>query len=131
MHLQAMGTHGVTLRTPPKGDLFTDFHSSVRMSTSSASDTAPPVGMPAFPGFPTGMMPMNPWAALAPWMGMSPGFGAGSVTQGSQSRKHSLPPSSDPPDMSGAIPYPCIADFLEHLHKTHPKRGLGIYADVF
>ena len=126
---QAHGMHGVTLQTPPRSDLFADFHGLV---VSKKIDT--PVGTPT----PTpATMYMPPPGYMPPWFA-PPAFPyAGfpvtpQITSAGSSRaeKHDLP-SSDPPDEAFLEPYPEIDSFLNRLVVTNPKRKLSSYIELF
>ncbi|KAJ7438981.1 hypothetical protein FB451DRAFT_1378089 [Mycena latifolia] len=147
---QAAETHGVTLQTPPKAQLFAMF-----FKTFGTASTAP---APVQPQSPFGAMPPymggNPYAFMAPWMqGMPPAFSGnpmaptsayGSSSHGASTSTSSstLPsssshastsalPSSDPHDMDAANPYPEIAAFIATLSLLHSRRNLAQYLDRF
>jgi hypothetical protein len=131
---QAGGTLGVTLHTPPKGDLFAAFHSnsSLRATQITAPSPTPnhastPFGPGGIPG--PGMF--NPYAFMTPpWM-MQAGMPSYPPTPTPQSSYNLSIPSSDPPDDSGANPYPEIRSFLTKLDQQHPRRLLLLYMDQF
>ena len=129
-----MGTHGVTLRTPPKGELFADFHVS-----SSAEGTKAAVSADTMGG-PFGMSAAFPWQQILPFMlpgvvqAMAMPQGAAAVPHVPRSSKplaRSAPPSSDPPDYENRIQYATIANFLATLNDRHPVRALAAYHNNF
>src|ERR1700692_1451966 len=119
-----MGTHGVTLQTPPKGELFTDFHGS-----SSAEGTKATVSVDTMGG-PFGMSATFPWQQILPFMlpGVVQAMAQSAMPQGAATVPHtpskplarSAPPSSDPPDYENQIQYATIANFLTTLNNRHP-----------
>jgi hypothetical protein len=129
---QAIGTHGVTLRTPPKGELFADFHVS-----SSAEGTKAAVSADTMGG-PFGMSAAFPWQQILPFM--LPGVvQAMAMPQGTAAVPHvpskplarSAPPYSDPPDYENRIRYATIANFLATLNDRHPIHALVTYHHNF
>jgi hypothetical protein len=125
---QAIGTRGVTLHTPPKGDLFAAFHSDSSLTATSTHASTPVHGPTPFaPGSTPGMF--NPYAFMTPplWM-MQAGMPSYPPTP---TPRHLNIPSSDPPDDSGANPYPEIRLFFEKLDQQHPRRQLLPYVDEF
>jgi hypothetical protein len=137
---QAGGIDGVTLRTPPKGNLFATFH---RLGDSPMAIPAPAPGpAPNHPFAPFGLggTPgmFNPYTFMTPppWMmtGMPSYPSPTTPTPHSVHKRHNHyddVPSSDPPDDSGANPYPEIRSFLEKLDKQHPRRLLLPYVEDF
>jgi hypothetical protein len=127
---QAGGTVGVTLHTPPKGDLFVAFHSEASLRSVPAQvPTSTPT--PALTPFGPGMF--NPYAFMTPppWM-IHPGMPSYPTTPTPHSAHgNSGLLSSDPPDDSGANPYPEIRPFLEKLDQRHPRRSLLLHAYQF
>jgi hypothetical protein len=71
----------------------------------------------------------NPYAFMTPppWM-MQAGMPSYPPTP---TLHHLNIPSSDPPDDSGANPYPEIRLFFEKLDQQHPRRQLLPYVDEF
>ncbi|CAK5278990.1 unnamed protein product [Mycena citricolor] len=109
-HALAVNTHGVTLDTLPRNDMFAMFRKSARtpygfvpwgMGTPSAMPITP--GTPAHNG--------TPWTS-------------------SRSTRDTLL-SSDPPEFEAANPYPELAEFLERLHSKHPRRRPSDYIITF
>lgn len=122
---QAIGTHGITLRTPPKGELFADFH-------KQPSDTLVDAGSPnAAPGA-FGMPSAFPWQQMMPFM--MPGMFQAMASAPASPVKplaRPAPPSSDPADQDGAIEHRSIRNFLFDLGSKHPQRGLAAYEANF
>jgi hypothetical protein len=122
---QATETHGVTLKTPPKGDLFLGYHAAKLPVNDSASApntpstivhpytfTMPPGGYGGWPG---------------PWM-MPPNYQHPPPTPKQQEKLHVL--SSDPSNYDRSR-YPSISEFLAKLDIEHPRCRLPTYADRF
>jgi len=122
---QAIGTHGVMLQSPPKGELFAAFHGTMHLATSTPEMTAPTNAMPGY----LSSMPM--WGSM-PWM--MPGIGSAYPALFNSNPASSYPGallSSDPPDDGDANPYLDITDFLKNLDLQHPRRNLTWYALQF
>jgi hypothetical protein len=121
----------VTLRTPPKGELFADFHGA--LSAEGVIGADPTVG-------PFGAFPMFPWQQMFPMMGMmqamtqsvpiQPTAGV-THTQSVKPLARGAPPSSDPPEYENTIEYPMISDFLVTLNNKYPKCALVAYHNNF
>jgi hypothetical protein len=112
--LQAAGTHGVTLKTPPKGEHFMAFHGSSSRQTSGI-DPGPHINSQA-------MMPFAGYGWLPGYSMMAP-----SMPLHTTPARPSTPepvPSSDPPDVTSNNPYPLISDFITQLQLQHPLRML-------
>jgi hypothetical protein len=127
---QAGGTDGVTLRTPPKGNLFAAFHKDSPMATPAPAPAPNHALTPFGPGGTPGMF--NPYAFMTPppWM-MQAGMPSYPPTPTPHSAHNHSVLSSDPPDDSSANPYPEIRSFLEKLDQQHPRRLLLPYVDEF
>jgi hypothetical protein len=131
----AKGTRGVTLRTPPEGKLFADFHGS-----SSAEGTKAAVGADGILGGPFGVTATFPWEQILPFMlpgvmqamaqTMPQGAAAVSLIP-SNPLARNAPPSSDPPDHENQIQYLNISEFLTTLSDRHPVRALAAYHNKF
>jgi hypothetical protein len=109
---QATGAHAVTLRTPPKGELFADFH---KQPSDGAKDTEITSIMP------TAFL----WQQLMPFMmpgmfqAMTAAVGA-PATPSVPEKQCMAPPSSDPVEQDD-IQYHSIQEFLYDLGEKHPQ----------
>jgi hypothetical protein len=129
-----MGTHGVTLRTPPKGELFADFHRS-----SSAEGTKAAVSADTMGG-PFGMSTFL-WQQILLFMlpGVVQAMAQSAMPQDAATVPHtpskplawSAPPSSNPLDYENQIQYATIANFLTTLNDRHPVHALATYHNNF
>ncbi|ESK87330.1 hypothetical protein Moror_5720 [Moniliophthora roreri MCA 2997] len=131
----ANGTYGVTLHTPPRNNLFLEFHRS--------GPSIIPV-MPALPPPPPPPSAANPdsqvAAAMTPLLlclvdrvlPPSPSTYPVSPTQQFHTTESSIThlPSSNGPD-DDSNPYSEIASFLAALHEKHPRWNLNNFIDVF
>ncbi|KIJ10237.1 hypothetical protein PAXINDRAFT_157675 [Paxillus involutus ATCC 200175] len=121
-------TSNVTLKTPPKGELFIEFHSVKLVSDDNPhkpTSFAPgiplsPYTYPFPPGYGWLMMPQPHWGMQVP----------SQQTPSSERRRRNETPSS-PPDFDIMLDYPTIAGFLEKLNAAYPQHGLPIYAARF
>ncbi|KAI6137828.1 hypothetical protein BKA82DRAFT_36073 [Pisolithus tinctorius] len=117
--------HGVTLKTPPKGDLFSEFHAPQSDKTSSTSATQMPLNSPymSMYGWPP-MPPMPPM--MPPWM-VPPVYQAPAtpVTPTMGEKRGELSPSELDHDTRPT--YPTIVDFLTKLDASFPKHKLSVY----
>ncbi|KAJ3513788.1 hypothetical protein NLJ89_g2753 [Agrocybe chaxingu] len=119
--------HGITLHNPPKGELFATFHAPAGSATSSSAMHATPVTPMAalfMANLMVNMGTMNPFM-MPPWfMGYPapvPTFQMpGPQTVASTPHCDELP-SSDPPDVDMANPYPDIESFLKKLTELYLK----------
>ncbi len=137
---QVHGMHGVTLQTPPRSDLFADFHGH---ATAKKFDPVINPVTAASPVTPTMFMP-QPFMFPSPWFTPPalPSFPYGHPQSGfpatlhttlgapSRAEKHDLP-SSDPPEGAFLEPYPEIDTFLNRLAVANPKRKLATYIELF
>ncbi|KAG6905177.1 hypothetical protein DXG01_004392 [Tephrocybe rancida] len=117
----AMGTHGVTLHTPPKSKLFLMFHGPAGGSTPAAA--APSTPVPNMGPY----MNMNPFFMTPPWF-MPPGFMGTPTAVPAHVPQQPTMPSSDPADDMDANPYPEISLFILRLHDHEPQRQLDLFA---
>ncbi|KIK76754.1 hypothetical protein PAXRUDRAFT_109269, partial [Paxillus rubicundulus Ve08.2h10] len=132
----ATGTHGVTLKSPPKGDLFANFHSlrstgDVPVSGQNSPLTTSTITHPTHLPYPYSMGP----GGYGPWMQMpmtpSPWMMALNTPHTPTRRRHDKHmPSSDPPQQD-RLHYPPISEFLDKLDIEHPRRTLPMYAGKF
>lgn len=122
---QACGMNSVTLRNPPKGELFAMFH---KAGASEPLAAATPAGgyFPQPPPLPAGWYPPNPYGygyAMPPPPADPPRYASSSATSAMM--------SSDPPDADEPNPYPSVDVFLATLHKQEPRRNLPQYGYQF
>ncbi|KAF8078348.1 hypothetical protein FPV67DRAFT_1663100 [Lyophyllum atratum] len=115
----AMGTHGVTLSTPPKSELFVEFQGP---QAPIAAPAAPATPVPNPAHF------MNPYFMTPPPWFMPPYT---ATPTAAPPQPQSAIPSSDPVDDGEANPYPEISTFILQLHERQPRRNLDIVADSF
>ncbi|KAF8145936.1 hypothetical protein K438DRAFT_2095999 [Mycena galopus ATCC 62051] len=133
-HCLAAETSGVTLQTPPNAKLFPMFFKKSAFASGSAAPPVNPMQQPQFCA-PGQYMPMgNPFGY--PYMGgMPPLFPGGHPVMPAPHAppfpSGSLLPSSDPPDMDAANPYPEISVFFMKLSVHHPRRDLTKYIALF
>ncbi|KAJ7315173.1 hypothetical protein DFH08DRAFT_715892 [Mycena albidolilacea] len=138
-HSLAVGTHNVTLVTPPHDGLFSMFFKNSHGPAPSTS--APPGPFPSFAPY-LAMNSMNPYGFMPPWGMHFPGNPTTPITPTPVPQPRSSPApgpsklaaafaSSDPPDMGMVNPYPEITDFLHELDGYQPKRHLLDYIDKF
>jgi hypothetical protein len=132
--------HGVSLQTPPRSDLFAEFHGlstpKVMDPIPAAISAAPPIANMT-PAAPAMFMP-SPYMFPAPWFpppygnpqGGFPGPATPHFTPPSRAEKHNLP-SSDPPDDGFLEPYPEISAFLNRLATSNPRRKLADFIEIF
>ncbi|KAJ7303474.1 hypothetical protein DFH08DRAFT_977161 [Mycena albidolilacea] len=133
-HCLAAESSGVTLQTPPNAKLFPMFFKKSAFASGSAAPPANPMQQAQFCA-PGQYMPMgNPFGY--PYVGgMPPLFSGGHP--GIQAPhvpplpSGSLLPSSDPPDMDAANPYPEIGAFFIKLSVHHPRRDWTKYIALF
>ncbi|KAJ7834126.1 hypothetical protein B0H14DRAFT_3709689 [Mycena olivaceomarginata] len=119
-HSLAVGTHNVTLVTPPHNGLFSMFFK--HSDGLAPSTSAPPGPFPSFAPY-LAMNPMNLYGFMPPWGMPFPAPGPLKLAAAF--------PSSDPPDMGMVNPYPEIIDFFHELDSYQPKQHLLDYIDKF
>jgi hypothetical protein len=140
--------HGVTLRTPPKGELFADFHGASIGASPTLDSRDSALGAMGTPS-------MFAWQQMLPFMmpGMIQAMAAQvaptQIAQAQVVATHGVPvhaapntpankplarrapQSSDPPDYKDKIQNPSIAEFIRLLHDKQPMRGLSGYHQNF
>ncbi|EEB88917.1 hypothetical protein MPER_13052 [Moniliophthora perniciosa FA553] len=136
----ANGTYGVTLHTPPRNDLFPEFHRSGPSAGRVAPITLAPPPPPLPPSPPVAHPDSQIAAAVTPLLlrlvdrVLPPSPSTHPVSPTPQFHATENPtghvPSSDGPD-DDSNPYPEIAGFLVALHERHPRRNLNNFIDVF
>jgi hypothetical protein len=135
--------HGVSLQTPPRSDLFAEFHglSGSSSVTQKMMDSTPvTVALPnanMTPAAPAMFMP-SPYMFPAPWFpppygnpqGGFPATPHFTPSRHSHVEKHDLP-SSDPPEDAFLEPYPEISVFFNRLATDNPRRKLANFIEIF
>ncbi|KAH7910155.1 hypothetical protein BJ138DRAFT_1009461, partial [Hygrophoropsis aurantiaca] len=126
----ATETTGVSLKTPPKGNLFPNFH---KVERPLASPENPVAAMNPY-GYPHALLPPFQWPP--PFMGAGNMYGVPPAAMPIVPAPTRTPDrraafSSSPPDRGDATAYPSVDDFLTILHIRHPRRGLNAYVDTF
>lgn len=134
--IQALGSHGVTLVTPPHSEMFGKFFKNSHRANSTSS-----VPQSTFSQYPPPYMPMHPYAQMMPWGMLYGGSPSTPMTptllpraadpQASSSKLPAAFLSSDPPEIDAINPYPEITDFLKELHHLAPQRNLLRYIPAF
>ncbi|KAI6144409.1 hypothetical protein BKA82DRAFT_35643 [Pisolithus tinctorius] len=121
--------HGVTLKTPPKGDLFSEFHAPQSDKTSSTSATQMPLNSPYMSMY--GWPPMPPMPPMMPLWMVPPVYQAPAtpVTPTMGEKQGELSPSELDHDTQPT--YPTIVDFLTKLDASFLKRKLSVYIPQF
>ncbi|KAI6141465.1 hypothetical protein BKA82DRAFT_4341739 [Pisolithus tinctorius] len=121
--------HGVMLKTPPKGDLFSEFHAPQSDKILSTSATQMPLNSPymLMYGWPP-MPPMPPM--MPPWM-VPPVYQAPAtpVTPTVGEKRGELSPGELNHDTWPT--YPTIVDFLTKLNASFLKCKLSVYIPQF
>ncbi|KAF7368539.1 hypothetical protein MVEN_00177200 [Mycena venus] len=130
-HSLAVGTHAVTLETPPNDTIFSMFFENSKAAPVDPAST-PPISMAQQ----MTMNPINPFG-LMPWAmpTMLPSFHGNPTTSimptpaplaswAASSDPSSTFPSSDTPNMAAGNPYPEISYFLSKLNELQPRRQL-------
>lgn len=123
---------GVDLKTPPTNEQFQEFHGPTAYSGGgrpkrycSISPTQSRT-VPRYDYDHGGAMPYLPYGGhwYGPGMPGPPSFQSGPSSFPSAPTTSVDQPSSDPPDMNVANPYPTLDTFLQLLHERYPQRQL-------
>ena len=123
---QAAGIHGVTLKSPPKGDHFSVFHGQAAYTSANNSIALPPPAMAS---------PMTPHSyggyGWHPAFGMMPSAPVPVPATPFQALTPQPAPSSNPPDNTAVNPYPFITNFINDLALQHSLHNLDGVAVAF